>query len=354
MPRGAVKLICLALAMAALAAPASASSNPLFGVVGVNYPTQADLDRAAQGGVGTFRMQFFWGNTEPHPGDRLYGTTDQLVAEAARAGLTLLPDLSGVPSWISRIPARPPIRKARQRAAWRSLLTDFARRYGANGTFWALHPELPKRPIGTWEIWNEPNLGGFWGGKPSARGFARLLKISAAGLRAGDPAAQVLTGGVFPFHTIRRTVDMTTYLNALYRVHGVKSSFDALGIHPYSAKPKGVIHWVRVARRIMRRHGDGATPIWVSEFGWVTGGHRLKSSPVKATLGQQAGKLTRTYSLLERRARSLGIARALWFSYTDHDSPGPDFWTDRAGLFTLSGTPKPSWYAYARAAGGTP
>jgi hypothetical protein len=53
-------------------------------------------------------------------------------------------------------------------------------------------------------------------------------------------------------------------------------------------------------------------------------------------------------------AARLGIERALWFSYTDHNSPGPDFWTDRAGLFTLSGSPKPAWYAFAIAAAGTP
>jgi hypothetical protein len=355
--RGSLSAVCIALAVVAalVAVPAaSAASNPFFGVVGVNYPTQADMTHAAQGGAGTFRMQFYWGNTEPHPGDRFFATTDQLVAEAARAGLTLLPDLSGVPSWISRIPARPPIYSASQRAAWRSMLTDYARRYGSNGTFWILHPELPKRPVTTWEIWNEPNLGGFWGGRPSPRGFARLLKVSAAGLRAGDRSAQVLTGGVFPFHTIRNTVDMTTYLNALYRVHGVKNSFDALGIHPYSTSPKGVLHWVRVARRIMRKHGDGATPIWVSEFGWVTGGHKIQNSPVRASFAGQAKKLTRTYGLFQRKAGSLGIARALWFSYTDHNTTGPPFWTDRAGLFTLDGKPKPAWFAFARAAGGTP
>jgi hypothetical protein len=356
MRRRALTAACVAFAATALSAPglASASPNPFFGVVGVRYPTQADLNRAAQGGVGTFRMQFYWGNTEPNPGDRIWVTTDQLVAEAARAGVTLLPDLSGVPPWISRIPASPPIYTSGQRAAWRSLLTDFASRYGANGTFWMLHPELPRRPITTWEIWNEPNLGGFWGGRPSARGLARLLKVSAAGLRAGDPAAQVLTGGVFPFHTIRNTVDMTTYLNALYRVRGVKSSFDGLGIHPYSPTPRGVLHWVRVARRIMRSHGDGGTPIWVSEFGWVTGGAKFANSPVKATFAQQASKLSRTYSLFQRHAGSLGIAAALWFSYTDFDEPGTDFWTARAGLFNLDGSPKPAWSAYAQVAGGTP
>ena len=29
-------------------------------------------------------------------------------------------------------------------------------------------------------------------------------------------------------------------------------------------------------------------------------------------------------------------------------------WTDRAGLFRLNGSPKPAWYAFASAAGGTP
>ena len=353
MRKGLLTAACAVLAVTAIAAP-TAAANPFFGVDAVNYPTQAEVTRAAQAGAGTFRIQWFWGNTEPSPGDRFYVTTDQLVAMGARAGITILPDLSGVPRWISRVPQRPPIYTPGQRAAWRSLLTDYAARYGSNGTFWALHPELPRRPVTTWEIWNEPNLGGFWGGKPNPRGFARLLKISASALRAGDPAARILTGGVFPFHTIRNTVDMDRYLNGLYRVNGVESSFDLLGIHPYSGKPKGVMHWIALARRIMRKHGDGGTPIVVSEFGWVTGGHKIQNSPVRATLGQQAGKLGATYGLLQRNAARLGIDRALWFSYTDHSSPGPDFWTDRAGLFTLSGSPKPAWYAFASAAGGTP
>jgi hypothetical protein len=33
-----------------------------------------------------------------------------------------------------------------------------------------------------------------------------------------------------------------------------------------------------------------------------------------------------------------------WFSFADRDSPGPDFWIDRAG----------AWFAFARVAGGTP
>jgi hypothetical protein len=265
-----------------------------------------------------------------------------------------LPDLYGTPKWLDRDASDPPIHTPRARAAWRQLLTDYAARYGTNGTFWAANPGIPRHPITTWEIWNEPNLGGFFGGKPNPRGYARLLKISSAGLKSGDPAAQVLTAGFFPIHTIRNTVSMRTYLRAFYRIHNVTNYFDALGLHPYWRTPRGVLHWVRQARGIMNRHGDAATPIWVTEFGWVTGGFRVQFSPLRSTFSQQATRLTEAFSLLRANASALNIARAFWFSLTDNNPPGPDFWTNRAGLFTLAGKPKPSWYAFAQAAGGTP
>src|SRR5829696_7331591 len=58
-------------------------------------------------------------------------------------------------------------------------------------------------------------------------------------------------------------------------------------IHPYPAQPKGVLRWAKVARRIMRRDGDGATPIWVATFGWVTGGAGFRVLPVSH--GSQPG-----------------------------------------------------------------
>jgi hypothetical protein len=332
----------------------AAAPNPFYGVVGVHFPSQAEMDQVATAGAGTFRAQLDWKFVEPTPGTRNFYGADVLFGQAARAGVTILPDLLGVPPWMSRDPNRPPIFTASQRNEWRSLLTDYARRYGTNGTFWAEHPELPRHPVTTWEIWNEPNLGDSFGGKASPRRFVRLLKISAEGLRAGDPAAQVLTGGLFPYHTLHNTIKLTKYLNAMYRVPGAANAFDALGVHPYAAQPGGVLHWVRVARKIMRRHGDGATPIYVSAFGWFTGGYGIRYSPLRTTPRQQARKLTRTYGLLSRNAATLGIASALWFTYTDNARKGRDSFIDRAGLFRLNGKPKPSWFAFARAAGGTP
>jgi hypothetical protein len=345
----------LVVVIIACASPSSAAvPRQFFGVDANSALSPGQLDRAARGGAGTFRVQFQWQFVEPSPGTYVWRGADQLVAAAAQSGLNLLPDLYSVPGWISNRPASPPIYTPAQQQAWSNLLTNYARRYGSNGTFWAQNPGIPRRPITTWEIWNEPNLSGFWGGKPSASGFAQLLRVSSAALKAGDPAAQVVAGGLFPYHTTKNTVEMTKYMKALYRQPGVKNYFDGFGLHPYARTPRILLRTVRLMRRVMRRHGDGATPIWITEFGWVTGGKGFKYSPLKATPRQQARRLTQSYRLLIRNANRLGIASADWFSFADKDSPGPDFWIDRAGLFRLNGTPKPAWYAFTRVAGGTP
>ena len=37
------------------------------------------------------------------------------------------------------------------------------KRYGPRGSWWQDHPDVPKRPIRTWQIWNEPHLRFQWG-----------------------------------------------------------------------------------------------------------------------------------------------------------------------------------------------
>jgi hypothetical protein len=357
MPRtkiAAVLTAATAIAMSAAASSAAAAPNPFYGVVANHFPTQAEVNQVATAGGGTIRVKIDWKFIAPQPDVRQYYWTDVLFAEGARAGVRILPEFADAPRWISRH-SRPPVSTAGQRSAWAGLLTDFARRYGTNGTLWDQYPDLPKRPVTTWEIWNEPNLGFSVGGRPNPRRFVALLRLSRDALKAGDPNAQVLVGGLFPYHTTRKTMDGGKYLNAMYRVPGAAQTFDALGIHPYASQPAGVLNWVRLTRKLMRRHGDGAKPIWVTAFGWVTGGVGKRVSKLFARPRKQAAKLTKAYRLLASHAGSLGIDSALWFTFTD----GPigkngAFLSDRAGLFSRNGKPKPSWFAFARAAGGTP
>ena len=356
--RGASILICL-VAAAALAGASSdaqaAGGKQLFGVAFPGYPTSSEFQRISTGGVRTVRSQIYWGTVEPTPGARNWQVVDALVTDASRAGVKLLPFLYGTPPWASQNAAAPPIYSPAARTAWTTFVADLARRYGTSGTFWAAHPELLRTPIDIWQVWNEVNFHYFWGSQPSARGYADLVKLTRAGLRAGDPAAKVLLAGIVPYKTAGAgDVPGDNYLRRLFRVKGMGKQFDAVGIHPFGKRPRVVLGALRDARALLKAAKVRA-PIWVTEFGWTTGGQDYASSPLKATTAQQAQWVTTTYKRLGTQGKRLGVKRAFYYSLKDIDPSGVgDSWLHHMGLFAVDGQPKPAWFAYARAAGGTP
>ena len=92
-------------------------------------------------GVGSVRLFIYWGLAEPTPGSYDWSYYDSLFSNMASAGLRPAAQFSSSASWISDNPHRPPIYSRAQIAAWQDFLTNFARRYGPRGTFWAEHPE---------------------------------------------------------------------------------------------------------------------------------------------------------------------------------------------------------------------
>jgi hypothetical protein len=342
----------LALAVSAVFA-ATASAAPPRGFFGMvpSALSPADVTRMAQNGVATVRVQFNWGFVEPQPGQRDWSNYDDVVGVLAASGLQVEPVLLGVPPWISPKPARPPIYSSAQRQAWTSFLAELAGRYGHDGSFWKSHPELPYRPFLDWEVWNEPNLEGYWGGRPSPRRFVRLLKLTRSGLDRSDPAARIGIGGIFPPPRPRYGVSLESFMNRLYRAPGARGAFDAVAIHPYASRPKGVLAATRQARRIMNRHGDRATPLWITEVGWTTGGRRWGKSPFKATEPQQAKFLRQAFRRLVRSRRALHLELLIWHAWQDTSVPGSPF-TGFTGLIRSDGTAKPALRAYSNIALG--
>ena len=119
-------VVCVAIAaLAAGIAGASASAapapaytpNPFYGVVGTYLPAQADFNRVAAAGGGVMRLRIDWNSLEKTPGARNLYVLDILAGEAAKAGVTLLPDLFVVPRWMSRNRNRPPLRNAAPRTS---------------------------------------------------------------------------------------------------------------------------------------------------------------------------------------------------------------------------------------------
>jgi hypothetical protein len=349
-----IRRLCGATALAiALIAPSSsaAAGTPPRGFFGVvpSSLTPADVTRMAENGVATARVQVNWGWVERQPGQRNWSNYDSVVGVLAESGLQTEPVLLGVPSWISVRPAKPPIYTPAQRQAWTSFLSELAARYGHGGSFWSAHPELPYMPLRDWEVWNEPNLSGYWGGRPNPRQYVRLLRVTGAGLRRSDPQARIGIGGIFPPPRPRYGVSLQNFMQGIYRVRGARQAFDAVSIHPYASRPKGVLASTREARRIMNRHKDRATSLWITEVGWTTGGRHLRRSPYKATESQQAKFLRQTFRRLIRSRRALHLQLLIWHAWQDSALPGQP-WTMFSGLIRSDGSAKPSLNAYSQIA----
>src|SRR4029079_16691145 len=102
-----------------------------------------------------------------------------------------------------------------QRRAWSTFLRALTERYGPSGDFWKLHPEVPRDPIRTWQIWNEENDHRF--AEASVGGYATPLRVTAAAIRSVDPGAQIVLGGLYATPMVRPSIYATTFLRRLYR-----------------------------------------------------------------------------------------------------------------------------------------
>ena len=189
----------LALVLA-LSAPASASAKvkPIpktwIGVMadgplatdGIRRDGEWDRMKAAH--VGFVRTTFYWAALQPTPDTLDLTATDGMVLAAARRGMVTLPVVTGAPAWAAANPgtiSSPP----RDPAAYAAVLAQLVARYGPKGTLWAQNPAVPKRPVRTWQVWNEPNITAYWSQQPFARAYVALVKAARTALKAA-PAGQ--------------------------------------------------------------------------------------------------------------------------------------------------------------------
>jgi polysaccharide biosynthesis protein PslG len=321
---------------------AAPGRDPFFGVIAPEPPPGTTLlDTLGRGRVGTLRINLAWAYVQSGPGAPYdWSHYDPLVAGAARNGIRLLFTVYSSPAWAEPSPETPPLGGALPR------FTAFARaaaaRYGSQGSFWSEHPDLPKLPVMDWQLWNEENSPIFWKPAPDASEYVTLLRAFHSAITSEDPAGRVLIGGLFPSPS--GGIPMSEFLSQLY-ADGAGGMFDSAAVHPYAANPRQALQRVAQLRGDLRDVGDPSKPIWVTEVGWASGG---QPSSVTVGLARQAAYVTQTFRLAAAQRGRLGIAGVIWYSL--FDTPGP-IWVNNCGLFTVDGSPKPSWGAFARAAG---
>jgi hypothetical protein len=348
--------LALGLALALLlctasVAPARDVPRDFYGTVldgaALSAPTDllaGEWPRMAQSGVETVRTVFSWSDAQPVKGGPIdFSRTDVLVAGAAAHGIDLLPVVIYAPAWARVDPAlynSPPA----DPAAYTAYLSALVARYGPGGSFWAENPGLPARPLRAWQIWNEPQLRYQWNADGFAQGYGALLRASYTALKAADPGSKVILAGA--------TNESWIAIQQLYARGAIRGYFDVVAMHPYTTKPINVVRIGKLVRKVLKRHGDGRLPLWITELGFPASKGRAKSKNSLQTTPKQASRrLTRTYDLLAQRRRQLKLARVYWYTWASPYSGNAIF--DYAGLWRFDGVSfaaQPQRAAYVRSA----
>lgn len=226
-----------------------------------------------------------------------------------------------------------------QPGPWAELIDAFARhliqRYGIE--------EVRKWPF---EVWNEPNLDGFWE-KADQKAYFELYANTARTLKKVD--AKLLVGGpstagaawvpelLAYAKSVNVPVDFVTT-----HTYGVTEGFlDEFGKSDriLATDPNSIIGDVRRNRREIEASAFPGIPLYITE--WSTSYNprdKVHDSYISAPW------------ILNKLVGTRGYAQAMsYWTYSDlFEEPGPP---DRAfhggfGLMTRDGVRKPSWFAY--------
>lgn len=226
-------------------------------------------------------------------------------------------------------------------ADWAARVVE---RYDADGD-----DDAPGSPrVDAWEIWNEPDQDGTWLPHADPAAYAALLEAAYAAIKAADPTALVLNGGVMTFDTI----GVGGFMDQVVAIAGW-DSFDVLSLHPwlidhapdapYLINPRErfdvtIPGRLALARNWVERHGGGK-PVWVTEVGWSTCGDHCEPQFAKSE-EQQANYMVQTFVL----AAAAGVQHVSYFQLEDKFQGKQIPWS-QAAILRDDLQPKPAYTA---------
>jgi hypothetical protein len=233
-----------------------------------------------QGGLTWLRQPVSWAEIESSPGQFNWASLDRVMAAVDNGNnlrsedsdqenrgsreFRLIPVLSQTPAW-ARPETTSPTAPPADLSHFGNFVRAFAARYGDQ--------------VDYYQIWHEPNLSAGWGNTfvdPTA--YSDLLREAALNIRAVDPQSYILTAALAA--TLEEgplNVSELSFLDQLYRARA-RDWFDIVAVQPFGlwTKPldspdSGQLNFRRteLLRQVQIRHGDTATPVWATAFGWV-------------------------------------------------------------------------------------
>lgn len=341
--------VATAILAVLVATPSAQAKGRLFGLnFSFHELSDKDARKLDKSGAKTVRWTFFWPRIERKPGEFDWAAVDKLVGDLASRKIKVLPTLYGSPRWLESATVKPPLDSQSARDEWADFVSAAVKRYGPQGSYWtgpylAAHPGERALPIGTWQVWNEPNLKGAMN-PPSPGVYVRLLKLSHGAITDADARAKVMFAGMPAYSG---DINAWDFLKRVYRKHGARY-FDIAALHPYARTVGQVRKEIRRVRHAMAKGGDRRAPLWLTEIGW--GSLPKNATQYGLTKGLQGQKriLKRAFRMLKKKHRRWHIRRVLWFNF--RDAQGGQVKTcsfcSSAGLLEHDFEPKPAWRAF--------
>ncbi len=176
---------------------------PIAGISDHKLEQQVRTNLVSQANASWVRLELNWSLVEPVEGQRVWAsvaTLEEQLINAFQNQLEVILIVRGTPPWAQAIPGSTcgPIQPGKYEAFAR-FMNDLVARYHTS-------PFMVKY----WEIWNEPDIDpnnvpadsgfGCWGNPqdPNFGGaaYGQLLRTIRPQVRAADPDAQILIGGL--------------------------------------------------------------------------------------------------------------------------------------------------------------
>jgi hypothetical protein len=364
-----VRLILGCLILLAAVLPAAATSAPRMPVGFQDDPSFrwrddriTNFNNAMSTSATIIRTTAYWSRiaparpanaTDPFDPGYHFEDIDELVRNAAYRGMTVLLTIWGTPDWANGGLGEnhAPTRMADLKSFAQALASRYSGRY----------PGYPF--VGYYSIWNEPNLEEFLAptygknGKPSSPAvYAQMATAAYAGVKAGNPRAQVGVGETSPRgrqRPISAIGTQNTIAPGLFAQLVAKAKprlkFDAWAHHPYSGLglgPNAKVAFPNVnlpqiptfEKKLQQWFKRKFVKIWITEYGFET----KPGEPKGVTYAQQAAYTKQTMATVRK---SPYIYMLIWFIFRDDPTS-----TWQSGLENPNNSRKPAFATFTAGA----
>lgn len=231
--------------------------------LGVNIHFTSDdraLDAARSAGMDWVRMDLTWSSVEPQTNQFNWSAYDSLVQALEARGMKALFILDyGHPVHTGGMPPT----NAAQVLAFSNYAQAAAQHFAGHGALF--------------EVWNEPNISGFWKPEPNTNHYAALTRAVIPAVQRADPAAGVLVGALAgPDHRFARG-----FLSL-----GGGEGAAGVSVHPYLGDAASLSDHVLNLRAIVQQTVPANPPLYDSEWGYTSAaygdGHSTNARLVQA------------------------------------------------------------------------